>query len=91
MGSPAVNPMKNRTGDAGSSPARSIQRTNNMKLRYIALIAIALSFAACTDEELSATTRAVSGAYNGYYGRPAYYGQPTQSTTVVTPAAPVIY
>lgn len=58
-------------------------------MKTIALIAIAFTISACTDEEMNSTFRAAGAAYNGYYGRPSYYGQPATSTTVVTPAAPV--
>lgn len=61
-------------------------------MKYLTLIAIAFTLSACTDEEISATSRAVGGAYNAYYGRPSYYGQPTTTnTTVVTPSYPVTY
>jgi len=58
-------------------------------MKYLILIAIAFTLSACTDDEMNSTFRAAGAAYEGYYGRPAYYGQPTTSTTVVTPAAPV--
>lgn len=59
-------------------------------MKTIALLSIALSLSACSDEEITATGRALGGAYNSYYNHGGYCGQPTTTnTTVVTPAAPV--
>lgn len=59
-------------------------------MKTIAILAIAFTLSACTDEEINTTGRILGGAYNGYTRNPGYYGQPTTTnTTVVAPAAPV--
>lgn len=61
-------------------------------MKTVILIAIAFTLSACTDEEMNSTFRAAGAAYNGYYGRPSYYGTyPQTQTTVVTPAPVVAY
>lgn len=60
------------------------------RISFLLIISMAYGLTGCTDDEINSTTRALSGAYNGYYARPAYYGAPATSTTVVTPA-PVPY
>lgn len=49
-------------------------------MKYLYLVILCGLLSACSEEEISATGRAFSGAYSGYYNRPGYV--PVQPTTV---------